>query len=126
MDPVITDVPTPCFGNSRLFDSTFEADHVIARELCLGCPMRTECIAERTKTIELLGIMSLEGTWAGNLYTGKKVRERAQCGTRSGYNGHRYRDEKACDACKKAEAKAAREAKAAKLAAAVQDEEPAA
>jgi hypothetical protein len=119
---VITDVPTPCFGNSRLFDSTFEADHVIARELCLGCPMRTECIAERTATIELHGIMSLEGTWAGNLYTGKKVRARGACGTRSGYNSHRYRGEKACDACKKAEATAAREAKAAKLAALVGEE----
>lgn len=55
---------TPCYGQSRLFDSTEPADHRKARDICAGCPAAQFAACHETaKTLR-----DKEGTWAGKLY----------------------------------------------------------
>ena len=52
---------TPCYGQSALFDSTEQADHLKARALCATCPALRAC-ATTAATMP-----DAEGTWAGKL-----------------------------------------------------------
>jgi hypothetical protein len=51
---------TPCSGLSWLFDSVHPADHLAARERCLPCPLREECLARADQWSV--------GTWGGVLF----------------------------------------------------------
>jgi hypothetical protein len=51
---------TPCAGLSWLFDSTHPADHLDAREHCLRCPIREDCLARADRWSV--------GTWGGLLF----------------------------------------------------------
>jgi hypothetical protein len=65
--------PPPCAGKWELFDSTDPHDHLKARALCVGCPMRVECAqllevaragAHKAGPTKNYGP---QGTWAGRL-----------------------------------------------------------
>ena len=65
--------PPPCAGKWELFDSTDPHDHLKARALCVGCPMRPECAqlletarngAHKAGPTKNYGP---QGTWAGRL-----------------------------------------------------------
>lgn len=71
-----------CVGKWWLFDSTNPSDHLEARELCAGCPMRLECSQTVATT------QGAEGTWAGRLY-GATARARRK------YEDTQFTDEEA-------------------------------
>jgi hypothetical protein len=90
----------PCAGLWRIFDSTKLADHQEAAALCATCPILEDCNASLTETLKRAYKKrhGPRGTWAGQLLG--HAPEAAKCGTESGYNRHRKRGERPCDACR--------------------------
>lgn len=77
--------------------------------LCLGCPVRDDCLEHALTFPELFGV------WGGMSEKARKKlrrdrglsrqrgpRVRPQCGTTAGYGQHRYRGEEVCAACNEA------------------------
>lgn len=69
------DITPLCVGKSALFDSTHPADHIEAKALCDACPAIEACRRLRDDTRRGSGYAqaSLEGTWAGELYGGRRL-----------------------------------------------------
>lgn len=88
----------PCAGEWQLFDSTEPEDHLLAKSICETCPFLAEC-RELRGSLRLTGGIMPEGTWAG---IGHQVDRRWKCGTRNGYDGHRYHREEPCEPCNEA------------------------
>lgn len=87
-----------CYGLSRYFDSTDPNDHEWCAKICHTCPALAECAALRDEM--LAKDLVIEGTWAGQLYTGlKEPTHRPQCGTHGGPALHRKAGEGTCDEC---------------------------
>lgn len=87
-----------------------------AKAICAGCTVRAECLEHSMTQPERFGI------WGGlsererrrirkvRLHAARATRiDAARCGTRSGYNAHQRRHERACDACLAAAATYARD-----------------
>ena len=58
-----------------IFESTHPADHEEAKTICNRCEVTTEChqLAQTLRTTAPLGpLHSIQGTWAGVLYSAKK------------------------------------------------------
>jgi hypothetical protein len=106
----------PCVGQHQLFDSTDLRDHLVARAICVACPMLTACAVKLREAQEAsAGIRNSgggpSGTWAGKLMGKRGGRVlKIDCGTDAGYYRHRYLREKACAGCKRAHAAANRQA----------------
>lgn len=71
-----------------------------AKAVCAACPVREQCLEYALTNGEKFGI------WGGlsererrRLRRERGGRRLAECGTRSGYERHRYRDEVACADC---------------------------
>lgn len=65
--------PPPCVGQHHLFDSTYRADHALARTICLSggpdghaCPFIIAC-DQRRREMPSDPHSGPEGTWAGLL-----------------------------------------------------------
>lgn len=97
----------PCVGLWWLFDSTEQADHRRAADLCATCPRLDACRNQLAAELDMSHTMRAagggpRGTWAGEL-VGKphrmlpKPREHA---TDRGYFQHRYYREAVCDECR--------------------------
>lgn len=65
-----------CAGKWMLFDSRHPNDHLEARQLCMACPVRTECNTLLKQTLAdyptHTGEHGPEGTWAGRHLNPKK------------------------------------------------------
>lgn len=87
-----------CFGLERYFDSTDENDHLWCARMCAECPARDLCATRRDEMLSRG--LSIEGTWAGQLFGGlKEPTNRPQCGTHGGPAMHRQAGEYTCDEC---------------------------
>ncbi len=87
-----------CFGLERYFDSVEQADHEWCAKMCATCPALELCARRRDQM--LAKGLSIEGTWAGVLYGGKREPvTRPQCGTHGGPTLHRQNNEWTCDEC---------------------------
>ncbi len=73
---MIVDAPTPCFGESALFDSTHPGDHALAKALCDTCPALAACKDHLRATRQAAHPgAGPEGTWAGHLLTNRPPRQ---------------------------------------------------
>jgi hypothetical protein len=60
----------PCAGRWELFDSTYPADHIQARDMCRQCPMLADCrdqLEAARKDAHVGRDYGPQGTWAGQL-----------------------------------------------------------
>ena len=92
------DVMFPAPGSGKAFDWG------PARALCASCPVKAQCLAHAIEHDEWQGMWG--GTTPSERGTARRFGGRApqpiRHGTEGGYRAHRYREEEACDACKRA------------------------
>ena len=105
--------PEPrCADRPRLFTSKDITDHNEAKTACLGrdnegkCPLFDTCLATLRDMQAGPWQSGIQGTWAGKLYAGGKVKpadeRRREHGTEKGYYQHKNRKEMPCPPCRKA------------------------
>lgn len=98
-----------CSGQWWLFDSTEPADHHEAKTICMGCPVRRECLellkqVQRDTSGTARAGGGPAGTWAGHLVGAPKPRGKRKPGPREhgtarGYFQHKNNGERACAKC---------------------------
>lgn len=71
----MNDRPTPCFGQSDLFDAIDPHSHKLAKALCDECPLIAQCrdnLLQAQRESLCVGY-GPEGTWAGMLLKSRKA-----------------------------------------------------
>lgn len=70
-----------------------------AKEMCAGCPVTAQCLADAYATLDDYGV---RGGMTGRERKDSRPAYTAACGTRSGYYRHKRLDEDPCEDCRKA------------------------
>ncbi len=117
VETIRADEPQPaCLGNSLPFDllhdyisgPEFRAARREALALCNACPLQAACWTENRDEVWVVALVNGE---ARNRKR-KPPTTTARCGSPAGARAHYRRDERACDACKRADYAATRAWKA--------------
>lgn len=102
------DTKPPCADNPALFESEQLTDHYEAKKICEGCGIREWCEEQlRVAMADHQHKCGPRGTWAGHYVSVHGIdvmpkRQRAECGTPSGYKRHLRHGEETCAACRQA------------------------